>query len=74
MHFKSTNSTDIKSAPTVYSVKGELDQLDTPLSRIVQVEGLKIGLLHGHSIIPWGDPDALAMTARQLVTYFLWNH
>ena len=30
---------------------------------MVEVSGLKIGLLHGHQIIPWGDEEALANKA-----------
>ena len=26
----------------------------------------KIGLCHGHQIVPWGDPESLALLARQL--------
>jgi vacuolar protein sorting-associated protein 29 len=32
----------------------------------VRVGDLKVGLMHGHQIVPWGDPEALAMVARQL--------
>ena len=26
----------------------------------------KIGLIHGHQVVPWGDLDSLAMTQRQM--------
>ena len=28
--------------------------------------GVKIGLCHGHQIIPWGDSHAIAMTQREM--------
>lgn len=26
----------------------------------------RIGLLHGHQVVPWGDPESLALVQRQL--------
>ncbi|KAJ3089512.1 Vacuolar protein sorting-associated protein 29 [Quaeritorhiza haematococci] len=37
-----------------------------PMSRVVQHGQLKIGLLHGHQVIPWGDPQALSIVARKM--------
>jgi vacuolar protein sorting-associated protein 29 len=33
---------------------------------VVQIGQFKIGLIHGHQIVPWGDAHALAMIRRQL--------
>lgn len=33
---------------------------------MVQIGNFKIGLIHGHQIIPWGDLEALASVSRQL--------
>jgi len=33
---------------------------------VVTVGQFRIGLCHGHQIVPWGDPDALAIVQRQL--------
>ncbi|MCL4141958.1 UNVERIFIED_CONTAM: hypothetical protein GTU68_031880, partial [Idotea baltica] len=37
-----------------------------PEQKVVTVGQFKIGLCHGHQIVPWGDPDSLALLARQL--------
>jgi hypothetical protein len=36
-------------------------------SKVVQIGQFKVGLIHGHQIIPWGDAHSLAMVQRQLV-------
>ena len=33
---------------------------------MVQIGQFRVGLTHGHQIVPWGDPNALAMAQRQL--------
>jgi len=41
---------------------------------VVQHGGLRIGLTHGHTIIPQGDADSLLITARQMdVDILLWG-
>lgn len=48
-------------------VKGEFDQdMNLPQAKTVQAEGIRVGVIHGHQIIPWGDTESLDMTARQL--------
>ena len=32
-----------------------------PEQKVVTVGPFKIGLCHGHQIVPWGDPESLAM-------------
>jgi vacuolar protein sorting-associated protein 29 len=32
----------------------------------VVIGSLKIGVVHGHQVVPWGDPESLAMVARQM--------
>lgn len=54
-------------APNVHVVQGGFD--DDPLypeTKVVQIGQFKIGLIHGHQIVPWGDPNALAIVQRQL--------
>ena len=34
--------------------------------KVVSVGQFKIGLCHGHQLVPWGDPEALATLNRQL--------
>lgn len=33
---------------------------------MVTVGQFRIGLCHGHQIVPWGEPDSLALIQRQL--------
>ena len=33
---------------------------------MLNVEQFRVGLSHGHQIVPAGDPDSLAMIARKL--------
>lgn len=33
---------------------------------MVNVGQFKVGLCHGHQVIPWGDPESLALLQRQL--------
>ncbi|KAK7199709.1 vacuolar sorting-like protein [Novymonas esmeraldas] len=37
-----------------------------PETQVLTVEGLKIGLLHGHQVVPVGDKDSLAAVQREL--------
>ncbi|KAI9188298.1 Vacuolar protein sorting-associated protein 29 [Blastocladiella emersonii ATCC 22665] len=59
-------------APQVHMVHGEFDQLQpsgagaSPLCKTVNVGPLRIGLVHGHSLVPVDDTEALALAARQL--------
>ncbi|KAI9893201.1 MAG: Vacuolar protein sorting-associated protein 29 [Vezdaea aestivalis] len=55
-------------APELLLVKGSFD-LDTPAlptSRVVQHGKLRIGLTHGHDVVPLADPDALLILARKM--------
>ncbi|KAI9263762.1 vacuolar protein sorting-associated protein 29-like protein [Sporodiniella umbellata] len=48
-------------------VKGDTDQ-DTqlPQTKVLKIDNLSIGVLHGHQVIPWGDEESLNIAARQL--------
>ncbi|KAJ3102527.1 hypothetical protein HDU96_009604, partial [Phlyctochytrium bullatum] len=37
-----------------------------PLSRTIDCGAIRIGLIHGHTVVPWGDRKALAAVARQM--------
>lgn len=51
----------------VHVVKGDFDEnINYPEQKVVTVGELRIGLCHGHQVVPWGDPDALALIQRQL--------
>jgi vacuolar protein sorting-associated protein 29 len=49
-----------------HAVKGEFDEANYPETKVVQIGEFKIGMIHGHQVIPWGDPEALANIQRQL--------
>lgn len=54
-------------APTVHIVKGDLDaNTELPDSKVIKVNGLFIGIIHGHQLVPWGDPAALSNHARSM--------
>jgi vacuolar protein sorting-associated protein 29 len=49
-----------------HSVKGEYDEGNLPEVKTVQIGEFKIGMIHGHQVVPWGDAEALANIQRQL--------
>eukprot|EP00128_Syssomonas_multiformis_P014211 Colp12_sorted_trinity150504_noHs@17134 len=54
-------------ASDVHVVRGDFDENTTdPEHKVVQVGQYKIGLIHGHQIIPWGDVESLSLMQRQL--------
>lgn len=40
--------------------------LNYPEEKVVTVGQFRIGLIHGHQVIPWGDAASLALLQRQL--------
>ena len=51
----------------VHIVKGDFDELPNfPIRKVLQVGNVKIGVIHGHEIVPWGDVEALAAVQREL--------
>ncbi|KAH9814436.1 Metallo-dependent phosphatase-like protein [Melampsora americana] len=54
-------------APEVKGVRGDFDETpNLPPSLTLQHGSLRIGVLHGHQIVPLGDTEALAAAARKL--------
>jgi vacuolar protein sorting-associated protein 29 len=50
-----------------HAVKGDFDDNNNlPEIKTVQIGEFKIGMIHGHQVIPWGDSEALANIQRQL--------
>ncbi|KAJ3120836.1 Vacuolar protein sorting-associated protein 29, partial [Irineochytrium annulatum] len=37
-----------------------------PLSRVVDCGSIRVGLIHGHTVLPWGERSALQAVARQM--------
>ena len=45
----------------MHAVRGEFDDFSNfPDTKVVQIGNVKIGLIHGHQVTPWGDLEALA--------------
>ncbi|KAM6423565.1 vacuolar protein sorting-associated protein 29-like [Liasis olivaceus] len=54
-------------AGDVHVVRGDFDEgMSYPQQKIVTVGQFRIGLIHGHQVIPWGDLASLAILQRQL--------
>uniref|UniRef100_A0A670JUT5 Vacuolar protein sorting-associated protein 29 n=1 Tax=Podarcis muralis TaxID=64176 RepID=A0A670JUT5_PODMU len=54
-------------AGDVHVVRGDFDEgTSYPLQKIILVGPFRIGLIHGHQVIPWGDLNSLAILRRQL--------
>jgi len=55
---------------SVTIVKGDQDTgqafADLYESKVIKIGDFRIGLCHGHQVVPWGDKDALATLQRQL--------
>jgi vacuolar protein sorting-associated protein 29 len=52
----------------LHVAKGEFDDpaCGYPENKVISVGSLRLGVIHGHQIVPWGDADALASVQRQL--------
>uniref|UniRef100_A0AAV1U9M4 Vacuolar protein sorting-associated protein 29 n=1 Tax=Peronospora matthiolae TaxID=2874970 RepID=A0AAV1U9M4_9STRA len=54
-------------APNVHVVAGDCDQEGMyPDTKVVTIGQFRIGLCHGHQIIPWGDQHSLAALQRKM--------
>jgi len=56
-------------ANNVHIVKGDLDttgESPLPESSIVNIGHFKVGLIHGHQIVPWGNHEALENQMRKM--------
>ena len=63
-------------APDLQIVKGDFDveAPNLPIAKSVSHGSLRIGFIHGHTIVPQGDPDALLIEARKMdVDVLLWG-
>ena len=49
-----------------HGVKGDYDDGDMPETKLVTIGEFKIGMIHGHQILPIGDTESLSCVARQL--------
>ena len=50
-----------------YITKGDFDEFpNLPSTKVIKLGNFKIGVIHGHQIVPWGDIEALSTVQRQL--------
>ena len=49
-----------------HQVKGDYDEGDIQEKKIVQIGEFKIGMIHGHQVLPWGDQESLSNLQREL--------
>jgi len=48
-------------------VRGDFDENpNMPQTKVVTIGNIKIGIIHGHQVVPWGDIEALSAVQRQL--------
>lgn len=48
-------------------VRGDFDEnTNLPQQKVVTIGNIRIGIVHGHQIVPYGDIEALASVQRQL--------
>ncbi|MCP9258097.1 Vacuolar protein sorting-associated protein 29 [Dirofilaria immitis] len=52
----------------LFQTRGDFDDILTnyPDTKVITVGQFRIGLCHGHQVIPWGDKKRLEMLARQM--------
>ncbi|XP_049849185.1 vacuolar protein sorting-associated protein 29-like isoform X2 [Schistocerca gregaria] len=55
----------------VHVVKGDFDEENYPTEKVINIGGYKIGLIHGHQIVPFGDKEAFLAVQRRLDTDIL---
>lgn len=58
-------------APNLHVVAGEYDDLETgglsfPETRVLQVGAFRIGVVHGHQLVPWKSKSAIERVRRKL--------
>jgi len=49
-----------------HSVKGDYDEGDMPDTKVVTIGEFKIGMVHGHQVLPWGNHNSLSSVQREL--------
>ena len=54
-------------APDVHVVQGDFDELASlPEEKVIELGQFKIGIVHGHQVVPWGDHEALGVVRRRM--------
>ncbi|KAL7711915.1 Vacuolar protein sorting-associated protein 29 [Entamoeba marina] len=64
---KETYQTLTSLSKDVHVVKGDCDELpELKEQEVITIGNFKIGLIHGHQVIPWGDQEALGIYQREM--------
>lgn len=50
----------------LHITRGDFDEENFPDEEVLEVEDFRIGLCHGHQVVPWGDTAALGHLQRRL--------
>lgn len=53
-------------ASDVHIVKGDFDDGSQEERKVVDIGQFKIGLCHGHQVVPWRDRESLGMLQREM--------
>jgi vacuolar protein sorting-associated protein 29 len=57
-------------APRMHAVRGDMDDYSSSMTSaeelVFEVGEFRLGVCHGHQIVPWGDREALGLLARRL--------
>jgi vacuolar protein sorting-associated protein 29 len=61
---------------SIHIVAGDFDMdVTLPETKVVTIGEWRVGLVHGHQVMPWEDPEALSAFARQLdVDILVYGH
>lgn len=53
-------------SPNLTIVRGDFDEGNHPDEEVLEIGDFKIGLCHGHQVVPWGDLECLASLQRRM--------
>ena len=56
-----------------HAVKGDFDETAFPETKVVTIGDFKIGMIHGHQVVPWGNQESLSTIQKQLGCDILLN-
>ena len=53
--------------PDLHVVRGDFDEMSSlPDTKVLRIGAFKVGICHGHQVVPWGNVEALAALQRRL--------
>ena len=57
---------ELRKLAPLYAVRGEIDFLDLPENKIIGVDGIKLGITHGHEALDEMGREPAVVTAREM--------